>query len=179
MAKMLCMKTWERNLYPWMHRLDTEAGNAQVLHLWEEPKIVNQVQAKWRKRARRYVLGGTYIKWERLYFTLLFLPLRGQFQINLTSMLFKEPPMEKENYKRFSSTLGTCKNLPPIRYKASSKKRHRKYIYCSLGRYLETSRKVTTQSWHLDVFNWASKLHYYEKSKGFPLESTPFPADMH
>ena len=55
-----------------MHRSDTEAGNAQVLHLWEEPKIVNQVQAKWRKRARRYVLGGTYIKWERLYFTLLF-----------------------------------------------------------------------------------------------------------
>ena len=148
-----------------MHRSDTEAGNAQVLHLWEEPKIVNQVQAKWRKRARRYVLGGTYIKWERLYFTLLFLPLRGQFQINLTSMLFKEPPMEKENYKRFSSTLGTCKNLPPIRYKASSKKRHRKYIYCSLGRYLETSRKVTTQSWHLDVSNWASKLHYYESQR--------------
>ena len=54
-----------------MQRLETEAGNAQVLHLYEEPKIVNQVQAKWRKRARRHVLRGTYIKWERLYITLL------------------------------------------------------------------------------------------------------------
>ena len=54
-----------------MHRLETEAGNAQVLHLYEEPKIVNEVQAKWRKQARSYVLRGTYIKWERLYITLL------------------------------------------------------------------------------------------------------------
>ena len=87
-----------------MHRLETEAGNAQVLHLCEEPKIVNQVQAKWRKRARRHVLRGTYIKWERLYITLLFLPLSEQFQINLTSMLFKEPAMKIELQAIFKHT---------------------------------------------------------------------------
>ena len=55
-----------------MLRLETEAGNVHIVHPYEEPEVLNKLQANGRKWACRHDRKDIDIKYKHGYFTFFF-----------------------------------------------------------------------------------------------------------
>ena len=76
-VNMLRTKTWQRSLQPSMLRLETEAGNVHIVHPYEEPEVLNELQANWRKWACRHVRNGIDIKYKHWYLYFFYLLVKN------------------------------------------------------------------------------------------------------